>query len=73
MTKASICASTVAIAAPLTPTFMPTTKNKSPTIFRHTEISRMISGVMVSPRARSAAAHASYKNVASSPAIIINM
>ena len=73
MTNANICARTVAIAAPLTPAFTTTTKNKSPAIFRHTEISRITSGVTVSPSARSAAAHASYKKVASNPAIIINM
>lgn len=61
----------MAIAAPATPAFSTTTKKISPAIFRQTETANMTSGVTVSPSALSAAAHASYKNVATSPAIII--
>ena len=68
-----ICASTVAIAAPFTPVFNTTTKNRSPTIFSATDIARMINGVTASPIARSVAAQASYKNVASSPAMMITI
>ena len=63
----------MAIAAPATPAFSTTTKKISPAIFRQTETASMISGVTVSPSALSAAAHASYKNVATSPAIIIKI
>ena len=70
MIKAMVCASTVASAAPRTPILTTTTKNISPTIFKQTDTSNMIRGVSVSPSALSAAAQASYKNVASSPAII---
>ena len=63
----------MAIAAPATPAFSTTTKKISPAIFRQTETANMTSGVTVSPSALRAAAHASYKNVATSPAIIIKL
>ena len=73
MTNASTCDSTVATAAPYTPACSTNIKNKSPAMFNPTDTASMISGVTVSPSARSAAAHASYKNVASIPATIITI
>ena len=63
----------MANAAPATPAFSTTTKKISPAMFRQTETASMTSGVTVSPSALSAAAHASYKNVATSPAIMIKI
>ena len=59
MTNASTCDSTVATAAPYTPACSTNIKNKSPAMFNPTDTASMISGVTVSPSARSAAAHAS--------------
>ena len=67
------CARTVATAAPLTPALTITTKNISPATLSATDIASIIRGVIVSPIARSTAAHISYKNVAKSPAMITDM
>ena len=73
ITNAINCARTVAIAAPLTPSFNITTKNMSPATLSITDTARIIRGVIVSPIARKTAAHISYKNVARSPAIITDI